>query len=94
MYLNLSSDPKKARVKLWKDNQLYIDEAAKLLPPGVSQMGDWKIGAYTGEPGNGERTLYTDELRVGNQDSSYDEISPSTQSLFKTLIRKILRRLN
>ncbi|WP_181280631.1 heparin lyase I family protein [Aphanothece hegewaldii] len=77
MYLDLSSDPNEARFKLWKNDKLYINEAVRLLPPGVGSMGDWKYGAYNGEPGNGERTLYTDELRVGDSASTYlDVVNP------------------
>jgi hypothetical protein len=74
MYLNLSSDPKRARVKLWKDDKLYIKMAARIIPPGVSAMGDWKIGAYVGDPGRGERTIYIDEVRVGDSTSNYFEV--------------------
>jgi Polysaccharide lyase len=77
MYLNLSSDPKQASFKLWKDDKLYIERNIRLLPPQVSSLGAWKIGAYNGEPGNGERLLYTDELRVGDGASSYlDVVNP------------------
>ncbi|WP_206815429.1 heparin lyase I family protein [Chroococcus sp. FPU101] len=76
MYLNLSSDPKQARFKLWKNGQLYIDERVRLLPPNVGSLGDWKIGAYNGEPGNGERILYTDALKLGNKNASFNDVSP------------------
>jgi hypothetical protein len=76
MYLNLSNDPKQARFKLWKNGQIYIDERVRLLPPKVKSLGDWKIGAYTGEPGNGERILYTAALKVGNKNASFDDVSP------------------
>ncbi|PSF38659.1 hypothetical protein C7H19_03900 [Aphanothece hegewaldii CCALA 016] len=81
MYLDLSSDPNEARFKLWKNDKLYINEAVRLLPPGVGNLGDWKYGAYNGEPGNGERTLYTDELRVGDSASTYlDVVNPVRRS--------------
>ncbi|GFE69594.1 heparin lyase I family protein [Chroococcus sp. FPU101] len=81
MYLNLSGDPTQARFKLWKNDKLYINEAVRLLPPSVSTLGDWKIGAYNGEPGNGERTLYTDELRVGDRTSNYlDVVAPARRN--------------
>lgn len=81
MYLNLSNDKSVARFKLWKNDKLYIDQAVRLLPPGVTGLGDWKIGAYNGEPGNGERTLYTDELRVGDFQSTYlDVVAPARRN--------------
>ncbi|PSF38672.1 hypothetical protein C7H19_03965 [Aphanothece hegewaldii CCALA 016] len=83
MYLNLSRNSNKARVKLWKNNKLYIDEAVRLLPPGVESLGDWKIGAYNGEPGNGERILYTDNLKVGSKNASFNEVSPQNKSFLQ-----------
>jgi hypothetical protein len=39
----------------------------------------FKMGAYTGEPGwkgPAERTVYTDEYRLGDGESSFDEVAP------------------
>ena len=71
-----SSDSEQGFVKIWKNGELYVNERLALLRPGVSAMGAWKMGVYVGDPGHGERLLYTDELRVGNGNSSLEEVSP------------------
>ncbi len=71
-----SSDSDQGFVKIWKNGELYVNEKVALLRPGVSAMGAWKMGVYVGDPGHGERLLYTDELRVGNENSSFEEVSP------------------
>lgn len=76
MHLKPSSDPERGFIKIWKNGKLYIDERVALLRPGVKVMGAWKIGIYVGDPGHGERLLYTDELRVGNANSSFEAVSP------------------
>jgi hypothetical protein len=77
MHLKPSSDPERGFVKIWKNGELYVNERVALLRPGVNIMGAWKIGIYVGDPGHGERMLYTDELRVGNANSSFEAVSPS-----------------
>ena len=76
MNVRPSSSSETGFVKIWKDGELYVNERVALLRPGVSAMGAWKIGVYVGDPGHGERLLYTDELRVGNGNSSFEEVSP------------------
>jgi hypothetical protein len=76
MNVKPSSDSEQGFVKIWKNGKLYVNEKVALLRPGVSAMGAWKIGVYVGDPGHGERLLYTDELRVGNGNSSFEEVSP------------------
>ncbi len=76
MNIKPSSDSEQGFVKIWKNGKLYINERVALLRPGVNIMGAWKIGAYVGDPGHGERLLYTDELRVGNANSSFEAVSP------------------
>lgn len=76
MNVQPASDPEQGFVKIWKNGKLYVNERVALLRPGVSAMGAWKIGVYVGDPGHGERLLYTDELRVGNANSSFEEVSP------------------
>ncbi len=71
-----ASDSEQGFVKIWKNGELYVNEKVALLRPGVSAMGAWKMGVYVGDPGHGERLLYTDELRVGNENSSFEEVSP------------------
>lgn len=71
-----SSESEQGFVKIWKNGKLYFDEKVALLRPGVKTMGAWKIGAYVGDPGHGERLLYTDELRVGNVNASFEVVSP------------------
>ena len=71
-----SSDPEQGFVKIWKNGKLYFDEKVALLRPGAKSMGAWKIGVYVGDPGHGERLLYTDELRVGNANASFEAVSP------------------
>ncbi len=42
----------------------------------------FKMGCYTGEPGwkgPSERTVYTDEYRLGDAESSFDEVAPGAQ---------------
>ncbi|MDJ0687944.1 MAG: heparin lyase I family protein [Xenococcaceae cyanobacterium MO_188.B32] len=76
MNVKPSSDSEQGFVKIWKNGKLYINERVPLLRPGVNSMAAWKIGAYVGDPGHGERLLYTDELRVGNANSSFEAVSP------------------
>ena len=76
MHIKPSSDSEQGFIKIWKDGQLYVNERVALLHPDVSAMGAWKMGVYVGNPGHGERLLYTDELRVGNANSSFEEVSP------------------
>ncbi|WP_036479023.1 heparin lyase I family protein [Myxosarcina sp. GI1] len=76
MHIKPSSDPQEGFVKIWQNGKLYVDEKVALLRPGVNIMGAWKIGIYVGDPGHGERLLYTDELRVGNKNSSFKKVSP------------------
>lgn len=78
LYLNLDKDPQKSRTKLWKDGTLYIDEPGPHIAPHRENLGFWKIGAYLGHPGNGEALLYTDELKIGGKNSSYQQVSPSS----------------
>lgn len=63
-------------IKIWKNGELYVNEKLALLRPGVRAMGAWKMGVYVGDPGHGERLLYTDELKVGDENSSLEEVSP------------------
>ena len=77
MNLRPSADPETGFIKIWKNDQLYVNEPVALLRPGVNAMGAWKIGVYVGDPGHGERLLYTDELRLGNANSSFAEVSPT-----------------
>ena len=76
MNIKPSSDSEQGFVKIWKNDQLYVNERVALLRPGVSFMGAWKMGVYVGDPGHGERLLYTDELRVGNANASFESVSP------------------
>ena len=76
MNIKPSSDSEQGFVKIWKNGKLYINERVALLHPNVNAMGYWKIGAYVGNPGHGERLLYTDELRVGNANASFEAVSP------------------
>ena len=76
MNVRPSADPSQGFVRIWHNGKLYVNERVALLRPGVSAMGAWKIGLYVGDPGHGERLIYTDELRVGNADSSFTEVSP------------------
>ena len=76
MHIKPSSDSEQGFVKIWKNGKLYINERVVLLRPGANSMAAWKIGAYVGDPGHGERLLYTDELRVGNANSSFEAVSP------------------
>lgn len=76
MHLKPSSDPQRGFVKIWKNGELYVNERVALLRPGVNIMGAWKIGLYVGDPGHGERLIYTDELRVGNANASFEAVSP------------------
>ena len=76
MNVQPASDSEQGFVKIWKNGKLYVNERVALLRPDVSAMGNWKIGLYVGDPGHGERLLYTDELRVGNANSSFEEVSP------------------
>ena len=71
-----ASDSDKGFVKIWKNGKLYVNETLALLRPGVNALGAWKIGVYVGDPGHGERLLYTDELKVGNENSSFEAVSP------------------
>lgn len=71
-----SANSEQGFVKIWKNGELYVHENVALLRPGVKAMGAWKIGVYVGDPGHGERLLYTDELKVGNSNSSFEEVSP------------------
>jgi hypothetical protein len=75
MQANFSSDPNRGFLKIWKNDKLYFNEKIALMRPGIDEM-TWKIGAYVGNPGHGERTIYTDEIRVGNQNSSFQEVAP------------------
>ncbi len=76
MNIKPSSDSEQGFVKIWKNGKLYVNERVALLRPGIKFMDTWKIGAYVGDPGHGERLLYTDELRVGNANSSFEAVSP------------------
>ncbi len=76
MNVQPSSDSEQGFVKIWKNGKLYVNEKVALLHPEVNVMAAWKIGVYVGNPGHGERLLYTDELRVGNANSSFEEVSP------------------
>jgi hypothetical protein len=71
-----SSNSEQGFIKIWHNGKLYVNEKVALLRPGVNSMGAWKIGVYVGDPGHGERLFYTDELRVGNEHSSFEEVSP------------------
>ena len=77
MNIKPSSDSERGFIKIWKNGTLYINESVALLRPGVNTIGAWKFGAYVGDPGHGERILYTDELRIGNANSSFEAVSPS-----------------
>ena len=76
MHVKPASDSEQGFIKIWKNGKLYVNEKVALLRPDVGAMGAWKIGVYVGDPGHGERLLYTDELRVGNSNSSFEEVSP------------------
>lgn len=76
MNIKPSSDSGQGFVKIWKNGKLYVNEEVALLRPGVQSMGAWKMGVYVGNPGHGDRLLYTDELRVGNANASFAAVSP------------------
>lgn len=75
MQLTLSSTPGQGAMRLWKDGTAFVDEQVPLMRPGDERFA-WKMGAYTGNPGNGERLVYTDELRVGDERASLADVSP------------------
>ena len=76
MNVRPSADPSQGFVRIWHNGKLYVNERVALLRPGVNAMGAWKMGVYVGDPGHGERSIYTDELRVGDANSSFAEVSP------------------
>lgn len=78
MHVKFSDNSNQGLIRLWKNGELYMDEKVALMPPWKDKMDAWKIGAYVGDPGHGERLLYTDELKVGDSTSSYQEVSPGS----------------
>lgn len=75
VHVKFASD-RKGFIRMWRNGRQVINENVALIPPDKAAMGDWKAGVYVGNPGNGERRLYIDELRVGNALSSYEEVLP------------------
>jgi enterochelin esterase-like enzyme len=70
--------------KLWMkvhDNNYFqkMDYAGRTWWNDEDKGPYFKLGAYMGEPGwkgPAERTLYTDEYRLGDENSSFDEVAP------------------
>ncbi|MGF1478334.1 MAG: heparin lyase I family protein, partial [Cyanophyceae cyanobacterium] len=52
-------------LRIWKDGKQYLNFQGALLPPGFAP-GPFKLGAYVGDPGRGERVLFFDEIRIGD----------------------------
>lgn len=75
MHVKFTSD-REGFIRMWRNGQLIVDERVALIPPDKEAMGSWKVGLYVGNPGNGERLLYIDEIRVGDASSSYEEVMP------------------
>lgn len=51
-------------LQVFQDGKLVVDFEGALLWEGHEKPSDWKIGAYTGDPQNGEIIMYTDALVV------------------------------
>lgn len=70
------------KIQVWQDGSLKVDEQ-NLSIGYVSARNYWKVGLYcwTGKSAHAERTIYYDEVRIGNASATYDDMKPgqSTQ---------------
>lgn len=76
-------------IEIWKNGKLvatyngpnnYNDKVGNFLKMGIYKWG-WKEGIYSTTT---KRTLYFDEIRIGNQNSSYEDVAPNLSSATPT----------
>lgn len=90
---NISPDDNNGFIKVWMDGKViyervgqnYFGEQGPGQPYfqfGIYNWG-WREQYRAQWTGPNERLLYHDELRVGDANSSYEEVSPPNSNLFK-----------
>lgn len=73
-------------LKLWMNDTLYIDYQGPLLTQDRRfGPGDIKFGVYVGDPNRGERTVYFDDLKIGDASASYQAVRSEKVQFRQTL---------
>jgi hypothetical protein len=71
----------------WVQKINYTGRTRATTTNGNTEGPRFKMGAYVGNPYHGERVVYTDEYRLGDANSNFEEVAPRTSgSGAKTLI--------
>lgn len=77
------SQYEEGHIKLWKDGSLVADEPGANLAAGFS-LPELKLGLYKWDWNNGgvtttdKRVLWLDDVKVGNKDATYAQMSANT----------------
>jgi hypothetical protein len=83
--LDLNFDYKNGHIKMWQNGVKIVDYSGPTLYPMIGQTNEkgpgFKIGVYKWDWGNlptlvTRRSLYIDEIRFGDSNSSYAEVQP------------------
>lgn len=83
--LDLNFDYESGHVKMWQNGVKIVDYAGPTLYPMIGQVNEkgpnFKIGVYKWDWGNlpskvKRRSLFIDEIRFGDSNSSYAEVKP------------------
>jgi hypothetical protein len=83
--INVSWDYQGGHVRLWQNGKQVVDYTGPTLYPMIGQVNEkgpaFKIGCYKFDWGNvptkaKHRTLYIDEIRLGDSRSSLTEVAP------------------
>ncbi len=81
----MNFDYKNGHVQMWRDGKQIVDYKGPTIYPMIGQTNEkapnMKFGIYKWDWGNvpskvKHRTLYLDEIRFGDSNSSYEEVKP------------------
>lgn len=68
-------------LRVWRNGEKVYDESGRTVQPG---RGDWffKMGVYIGVGNESDKTysVFFDEVRIGDETSSLEDVSPRGQS--------------
>jgi hypothetical protein len=86
-------------IELWRDGKKIVDrDGANMykLSSGNYHMPNWKLGIYKAAWNNGQKTgsnlrvLYFDDIKLGGDKASYNEMAPTTSNMLNADEAKLM----
>lgn len=70
-------------LQVWQDNKLVVDKTGIAIGYNDNRNPYWKVGIYkySGKSNHASRSVYYDEIRIGNDKATYADVAPEKKGI-------------